>query len=126
MTLTDEQKRKRRITTEKKRLQKIYKDLDSKRQDLAVGLIENAAYTRVKIQDLTVFLDENGLTEMFSQSDKQEPYSRKRPEADLYNTMSNNYLKYIKQLNDLLPKDTPKPDIRSDGFDVFVDERDRE
>lgn len=120
--MTEETKTK--IAAEKRRLNKIYKELDDKRKKLSVGLIETAAYTRVKLQELQDDIDENGLVEMFSQSDKQEPYARKRPEADLFNTMSNNYLKLIKQLNDLLPKQQAEaPAPKPDGFDDFVSGR---
>ena len=95
-----------------------------KRKDLAEGLIENAAFTRIRLKELQADIAIYGLTELFSQSENQEPYSRKRPEADLYNTMLGNYLKYIKQLNDMLPKDVDAKEITTDGFDIFVDGRD--
>ena len=66
----------------------------------------------------TVSQDENGFVEMFQQGKDQDPYERKRPVADLYNTMNTSYQKIIKQLTDLLPKDEPKPE--DDGFDAFV------
>lgn len=121
--MTDEQKEQRAIKREIKRLTEIYKDIEVKRKDLAVGLIENAAFTRIRLKELQQDIAIYGLTELFSQSENQEPYSRKRPEADLYNTMLGNYLKYIKQLNDMLPK-TPEVKTVSDGFDSFVDGRD--
>ena len=49
----------------------------------------------------------------------QEPYDRKRPAADLYNTMNTSYQKAIKQLIDLLPKDE-QPMVKDDGFNAFV------
>lgn len=39
--------------------------------------------------------------------------------------MLGNYLKYIKQLNDMLPKDVEIPKtVATDGFDEFVARRD--
>lgn len=122
--MIDEKKEKREINREKKRLSSIYTDIPAKRKDLAEGLIENAAFTRIRLKKLQADIAIYGLTELFSQSENQEPYSRKRPEADLYNTMLGNYLKYIKQLNDMLPKDADAKEITTDGFDIFVDGRD--
>lgn len=119
--MIDEKKEKREINREKKRLSSIYTDIPAKRKDLAEGLIENAAFTRIRLKELQADIAIYGLTELFSQSENQEPYSRKRPEADLYNTMLGNYLKYIKQLNDMLPKDADAKEITTDGFDIFVD-----
>ena len=125
MALTQEQKEKKAIKKELKRLTEIYADIELKKRSLVVGLIENAAFSRVKLQALAEDIQENGWVEMFSQSEKQEPYSRRRPEADLYNTLLANYLKYIKQLNDLLPKTAEGVQVQSDGFDAFVSERER-
>lgn len=117
-------KKQREIKKEIKRLEEVYKDIDVKRKDLLPGLIENAAFTRIVLKYLAEDLKENGTTEMFSQSENQTPYSRRRPEADLYNTMTGNYLKFIKQLDDMLPKAVEKPTEKIDFLDDFVNSRD--
>lgn len=117
-------KKQREIKKEIKRLEEVYKDIDVKRKDLLPGLIENAAFTRLTLKYLAEDLKENGTTEMFSQSENQTPYSRRRPEADLYNTMTGNYLKFIKQLDDMLPKAVEKPTEKIDFLDDFVNSRD--
>ncbi|HJI49215.1 MAG TPA: hypothetical protein OIL97_06775 [Oscillospiraceae bacterium] len=117
-------KKQREIKKEIKRLEEVYKDIDVKRKDLLPGLIENAAFTRITLKYLAEDLKENGTTEMFSQSENQTPYSRRRPEADLYNTMTGNYLKFIKQLDDMLPKAVEKPTEKIDFLDNFVNSRD--
>lgn len=117
-------KKQREIKKEIKRLEEIYKDIDVKRKDLLPGLIENAAFTRITLKYLAEDLKKNGTTEMFSQSENQTPYSRRRPEADLYNTMTGNYLKFIKQLDDMLPKVVEKPTKKIDFLDDFVNSRD--
>lgn len=123
MALVSDEKEKRAIKKEQKRLIEIYAEIEEKKRNLVIGLIENAAFSRIKLQSLAADIHENGWTEMFSQSEKQEPYSRRRPEADLYNTLLANYLKYIKQLNDLLPKSNEGVHVQTDGFDEFVNER---
>lgn len=116
-----------RIKREEKRLLGIYKDLDSKKKEVVQGLIQRAAHLRITLEDFAKDLDENGYTELFSQGN-QEPYERKRPTADLYNTMNTNYQKIIKQLTDLLPKEqSTLLNEKSDGddFDDFLQEKDR-
>ena len=107
-----------RVASETRRLNRLFKNIDDKKKKVAEGLIERAAHQRVTLEDLADDIDENGMTEKFSQGD-QEPYDRKRPAADLYNTMNTSYQKAIKQLIDLLPKDE-QPMVKDDGFNAFV------
>lgn len=119
-------KKETRIKAEKQRLEKIYAELDSQRKRVAAGLIERAAYLKATVEDLERDLDENGYTEMFTQSERTAPYERRRPAADLYVNTSGLYQKCIKQLTDLLPKEnTEKGKTEaSDGFDEFISDRD--
>lgn len=127
--LTDEEKAKKKeqklIRNEVARLSEIYINIDEKKRKSSEGLIENAAYTRIKLQSLKAFIDENGFTEMFSQSENQTPYARTRPEAEMFNKLLGHYLKYIKELNDLLPKPLSKSETMPDGFETFVEDRDK-
>ena len=107
-----------RVASETRRLNRLFKNIDDKKKKVAEGLIERAAHQRVTLEDLADDIDKNGMTEKFSQGD-QEPYDRKRPAADLYNTMNTSYQKAIKQLIDLLPKDE-QPTVKDDGFNAFV------
>lgn len=110
-----------RIRKEAIRLKKVYKDIDKKKLSVVQGLIQRAAYVRISLEDIEVDIDENGFTEMFQQSEKQEPYERTRPIADMYNKLYANYLKTTKQLTDLLPnKIVPVDD---DPFESFVNSR---
>lgn len=111
-----------RISLEEKRLRAIYADLPQDKTNVADGLIRRASYMRTTLEDMEKDLDDNGFVELFSQSDKQEPYERERPVARLYNTINKNYQSIIKQLSDLLPKEAPKED--DDGFDTFLNKRD--
>lgn len=63
--MTDEQKEQRAIKREIKRLTEIYKDIEVKKKDLAVGLIENAAFTRIRLKELQQDIAIYGLTELF-------------------------------------------------------------
>lgn len=117
-----EKTKEERIKAEKRRLDRIYKDIDGKKKDIVAGLIARAAHLRITLEDFAADLDENGYVEKFKQGE-QEPYERKRPTADLYNTMNTSYLKAIKQLTDLLPKDVQTKE-KEDDFDEFVSDRD--
>lgn len=91
--------------SEAKRLTEIYENLPSKRFAVAQGLIEQAARIRVNLDKLSADIAENGMTEMFRQSDKVEAYKKTRPEADLFIKLDKNYQSIIKQLNDMIQND---------------------
>lgn len=112
-----------RISKEDKRLRRIYKDIKKDRLATVDGLIRRAAYMRITLEDMEIDLDEKGFVEMFSQSEKTEPYERERPIARLYNTMNKNYQSIVKQLSELIPKEVPQNET-NDGFDDFVNDRD--
>lgn len=112
--------KERRIKKEENRLKRIYKNIDINKKDTVIGLIQRLAYLRVTLEDFEKDLDENGFVEMFQQGEKQSPYERKRPVADLYNTMNTSYQKGLKQLTDLLPKVVEEKKDEDDGFNEFV------
>jgi hypothetical protein len=111
-----------RISKEVKRLNRIYKDIDKDKKAIIDGLINRAAYMRIALEDWEKDIIENGITEMFTQSEKTDPYERERPVARLYNTMNKNYQSIIKQLSDLLPKEE-KVGEEDDGFQDFINSR---
>lgn len=110
-----------RVSHEDKRLRLIYKDLDKAINSMMDGLISRAAYMRVTLEDYEKDLDTKGYVEMFSQSEKTDPYERERPVARLYNTMNKNFQTITKQLTDLLTKQEAK--VADDGFDNFITNR---
>lgn len=122
MAKNKELTKQERIDTEEKRLRKSYKDIPKENVAVTDGLIRRAAYMRVTLEDFEKDLDENGYVELFSQSEKMDPYERERPVARLYNTMNKNYQSIVKQLNDLLPKQQAQTE-KDDGFDSFVNGR---
>lgn len=103
------------------RLKRQFSKIDKKAKAVIAGLIERAAFMRIQLDILEDDIAENGTVEMFSQSENQEPYPRKRPQADLYNSLNTNYQKIIKQLCDLLPKEEKKSDSgKADPFLSFI------
>lgn len=97
--------KEKRINNEKKMIKKLYDNIPEDSKTLIDGLIQRAAYMRITLEDYEKDIDENGYVELFSQSEKTEPYERERPVIRLYNTMNKNYQSIIKQLCDLLPKE---------------------
>ena len=122
MSIKTEKTKAERTTTEKNRLNRIYKDISKENKSIIEGLINRAAFMRITLEDMEQDLDENGFVEPFSQSEKLEPYERERPVARLYNTMNKNYQSIIKQLSDLLPKE--KVVEKDDGFEDFIRQSD--
>ena len=89
--------------SEIRRLKKLYSKIPANKKALADGLIVQAARLRVRLNKLWLDIEEHGETELFSQSEKTEPYERERPSARLFTSTDKNYQSIIKQLNDMLP-----------------------
>lgn len=101
------------MTTEKaetERLQTVYANLQPKQKQLAEGLIAQAARLRVQLDKLNTDIRKNGLTELFTNSDKIDPYTRERPEANLFIKLDKNYQAIIRQLNEMLPPEEDNDD----------------
>ena len=106
-----------KVTNEKneiKRLMEIYQGLPPKQLAISQGLIIQAARIRVNLDKLSEDIAENGLTEMFQQSDKVEPYKKTRPEADLFVKLDKNYQSIIRQLNEMIQDDIEPDDDLSE------------
>lgn len=121
MTKADKPK-ETRTNSEKNRLARFYTDIPKDKKGIIEGLIARAAFMRVTLEDMEADLDENGFVELFTQSEKTDPYERERPVARLYNTMNKNYQSIIKQLSELIPK-TDEHKEQDDGFDDFAEAR---
>ena len=93
-----------RIKREVSALKKQYKLIDVAHKVNAERLIQRATYQKATLEDLEKDLDENGWTEPFQQSQNLDPYDRKRPNADLYISLSAQYTRTMKQLDAMLPK----------------------
>jgi len=107
------------INHEISRLNKIYKDIPKNQKSLIEGLIKRASYMRVSLEEMEFDLSENGYIELFSQSEKTEPYERERPVARLYNTLNKNYQTIMKQLAEFLPEEKPEQE-QEDEFIKYI------
>lgn len=93
----------KKIKKELKKLRGVLANVPPDRMKAADGLINRAAYMLVTLEQYERDLIENGHVELFTQSDKTEPYERERPVARLYNSLIKNYQSCMKQLFDLIP-----------------------
>ncbi len=111
--------KKKRITEESeiRRLRRVYSGLPPNKRAVAEGLIIQAARLRVRLDQLWEDIQKNGETELFSQSDKTEPYDRERPSARLFTATDKNYQAIIRQLSDLTP-----PEARGSKLEALRDE----
>jgi hypothetical protein len=107
----------RLVKNEIVRLTNLFKDIDRNRRLTAKGLIEEAAYMKITLQELKVEIDKHGPIDEMPQGD----YSilREHPALKSYNTMVQRYTNIIDKLTNLHPKEEIKKEI-DDGFDAFV------
>jgi len=101
---------------EYKRLMKIFRALPPNKLANAEGLIRQAARLRDRLDALWLDLQENGETEMFSQSPNTDPYERERPASRTFTATDKSYQAIIRQLNDMVPEQQEK-----DALAEFLD-----
>ncbi|MFK4316004.1 MULTISPECIES: hypothetical protein [unclassified Bacillus (in: firmicutes)] len=111
--MADIVEREKQVNKEKNRLRGLFKDIPNSKLKVVEGLIVQAARLRILLNEMWVDISENGDYEMFSQSDKTEPYERERPVARLYNNRDQSYQRIIKQLTDLLPEESNKREVKN-------------
>lgn len=95
--------REERIQEEINRLESVFEDVDVDKREAALGLIEEAAFMRITLQDLKEEINEKGTVDIMPQGE----YSirRQSPEVQTYNTMIQRYNTTYKELFNLLPKE---------------------
>ncbi len=114
-----ENDREKLIEDEKQRLLKLFIKLPKNRLELAKGLIDNAAFMSVTLQELIKAINDKGVKEQYKNGKNQYGY-KDSVESKAYDKMIKNYNSTIKQLNDMMPKDIDNP--KDDGFESFGDE----
>jgi hypothetical protein len=115
--LTKEERIKREI----RRLNKIYKEMDPDSKKAIKSLIENAAFMAVTLEDLQETINREGVVSEY-QNGANQWGTKKSPEVEVYNTMIKHYMAIIKQLTDLLPKESEVVEV-DDGFEDFINSR---
>ena len=97
-----EKTREQRITKEKRRLLKLFKDLEPNKQQTCRALIDRAAFITVSLEDLEVQLNEIGFTEYYQNGETQSGW-KKSAAADVHISLTKNLNTIIKQLLELVP-----------------------
>lgn len=117
MSKSKKKDKDRLVKNEIARLTDFFKEIDRNRRLTAKGLIEEAAFMKITLQELKKEIDKNGPIDEMQQGD----YSilREHPALKSYNTMVQRYTNIIDKLINLHPKEEVKKDI-DDGFDSFV------
>lgn len=100
MEKTDKEKR---IKKEKTRLKRIFKELTGDKKKLAEGLISQAAFMLVTLEELQEIMNTDGPVELFEQGTQR--MLREHPAAKTYNTMVRNYVAVCKAMFGLLPEE---------------------
>lgn len=108
------------IKAEKAKLAGIYSKYDTKTKKSVDSLVNEAAFMSASLSELREIINKKGYTEEYQNGANQKGF-KKRSEVEVYNTMLKNYMAAIKQLTDLLPKETTKE--KDDGFEGFINER---
>lgn len=110
--LTKEERIKKEIV----RLTKVFAGLNKEKKQIALKLINNAAFIAITLEDLQASINANGTIEEYKHGANQHGL-KANPDVNTYNSLVKNFKDIMKQLNDLLPKGE-QPE--SDGFDDFI------
>lgn len=92
------------IKKEEKKLNTIFKDIPEDKKSLCEGLIKNAAFMYVTLEELQKEINENGAMIKY-QSGNGFDTIRDNPAQKAYTTMISRYTGIIEQLNKMLPSD---------------------
>lgn len=115
------EEREKKIRAERNRLNKILGATKRKggpeptpKIKAAKGLIDNAAFMTIHLQDLQAELNEHGCVEEYRNGETQYGM-KKSAAADIYTTMYKNYIATIKQLAELAPDN-----VGTDELSMFM------
>lgn len=99
------------INREKKKLERIIKDIPKDKQELVEGLISDASFMACELESLRLHIIENGWSEPYQNGANQKG-KKQSVEADTYIKLQKQYSSVIRQLTDFLPVsvDTSKND----------------
>src|SRR5690606_13129931 len=116
---TPEEKEKR-TKREETRLKKVFAALPEDKRRVAEGLVKEAAFMRVTLEETRDVIDREGVIELFEQGAQR--FLREHPATKVYASFINRYSTVIKQLIDLLPDDD-KQKTETDELMAFVKRR---
>ena len=106
MSISEQLEREKKIKQEINRIKKLYKDLAKEKIKVIEGLITDASFMKLTLQELREDLLMNGFTELYENG--SQVINRERPEAKIYSTMIQRYSNVMKQLIDYMPVEEKK------------------
>ncbi|HFL3159133.1 TPA: hypothetical protein ACG3JU_003533 [Clostridioides difficile] len=95
--------KEKKIKQEVSRLKKNYKDLEKEKVKILDGLVNEAAFLKISLEETREILTKEGLTEIFKQG-KQE-FERERLQVKIYLNFMKLYSSVMKQLIDIIPSE---------------------
>lgn len=103
MGIAEQLEKEKKIRQEKNRIAKIYKNINMDKDITKVldGLISDAAFMRVSLEEVKQKLIKEGMMEKFVNGSQE--FMRERPEAKLFLNFMKQYSNTMKQLIDLMP-----------------------
>lgn len=115
MRLYTPEEKDKRIKLEKKKLKKLFENLSEDKIKAAEGLIQEAAFMRVTLEETRYIIDNEGVLEAFEQGSQK--FMREHPATKVYNTMINRYAAVCKQLFEMVPD----PETAKQANDEFME-----
>lgn len=112
-----QEEKAKRIKKEKKRLNGIFKNMESEKKKVVERLIDNLAFMSVELEDLQKSIHISGCVSTYQNGENQFG-TKKSPEIDVYNTTFKNFASATKQLTDMLPK-SPLKEVDEDEFERY-------
>ena len=101
MRLYNREEKEAQIKKEIKKLKRLFENLPKDKQRAAEGLIQEAAFMRVTLEEIRHIIDQEGIIEHFEQG--AQKFLREHPATKVYNTMIQRYATVCKQLFDMIP-----------------------
>lgn len=117
--LYEQLEREKLTNQEKNRIKKVYKDIPREKLKVVEGLISEASFMKITLEEVRTDLLKNGMTEIFEQG--PNVYNRKRPEVEIYTSLIQRYSQVMKQLIDYMPVQEQKEE--SDKLKEFLNRR---
>ena len=106
MSISEQLEREKKIKQEINRIKKLYKDLPKDKVKVVEGLITEASFMKLTLQELREYLFKHGTTELYENG--PQVVKRERPESKIYATMIQRYSNVMKQLIDYMPVEEKK------------------
>jgi len=103
VTVSEQLEKEKKIRAEKNRITKIYKNnnLDKDIIKVLEGIVSDAAFMRVAIEETKAELIKNGMMEKFKNG--SQVFWRERPESKVFLNFMKQYSNTMKLLIDLMP-----------------------